>query len=153
MKLLNSKQKKHLIEELERLYGITDLPYLLIEAGKRKLRAFSGNLTKEEIIKLSQLIRVEVIGLYIISQKDAEPRINFDALPLLKDQITKNILEINKEQLELWLRGYNLDIKTDRGTVVLKYQDDFVGVGKSNTEKIFNYVPKERKLKTPLPKN
>ena len=35
---------------------------------------------------------------------------------------------------------------------ITSYENDLVGVGKSNGEKIFNYVPKERKLKTPLPR-
>ena len=85
--------------------------------------------------------------------------------------------QIDKKQLDLWMRGYDLEISgtaqsgvggrgagtvgdqrdsfgstIPRGIVVLKFQDNLVGIGKSNTEKIFNYVPKERKLKTPLPK-
>jgi len=147
MKYIKSPQKRHLLEELKEIYGLTSLPYLLIEGGKKKIRAFSGNLTKEEISKLREITRVEVIGMYLISQKDAQPRLSFDSLNLLKDQITKNIIEIDKQQFQQWIRGHDLEFKTQRGTIVLKYQDDLVGVGKSNGEKIFNYVPKERKLK------
>ena len=152
-KFLKSAEKKKIIEEMESIYGINKIPHLLLETGKRKIRGFSGNLTKEEIIELSQSARIEIIGMYLISQKDAEPRLNFDAVPLFKNQITKNILEIDKEQLEKWIRGHDLEVKTKRGTTILKYENDLVGVGKSNTEKIFNYVPKERKLKTQLPKS
>ena len=88
----------------------------------------------------------------MISKRDEQARINFDALPLLKNQIKKNIIEIDKEQLEKWIRGYDLEIKVQRGTIVLKFEEDLVGVGKSNGEKIFNYIPKERKIKTQLPK-
>ncbi len=151
MKFLNSKQKREIQKGIEETYGIPEIPYLLIEAGKQRLRAFSGNLTREEILELSKIANIEVIGMYLISQKDDDLRLNFDALPLFKSQITKRILEINKDQLALWMRGYDLDIKCERGIVVLKYQDELVGIGKSNTEKIFNYLPKERKLKTPLP--
>jgi NOL1/NOP2/fmu family ribosome biogenesis protein len=149
---IKSKEKKEIVEELEKEYGITELPYMLIETGREKLRGFSGSLTKEELIELSDLTRIELIGMYLISRRDDDFRINFDALPLFKEQITKNLIQIDKQQLELWLRGSTLDIKSKRGIVILKYGDDFVGVGKSNTETIFNYVPKERKLKTPLPK-
>ncbi len=75
---------------------------------------------------------------------------NFDALALFKDQITKNIIEINEEQLEKWIRGYDLEIQTERGIVILQHNNDLVGLGRSNEEKVFNYVPKERKVKTPL---
>lgn len=153
-KFLNSKEKKELTEELEELYGINNLNnYQLLETGKKKIRAFSGTLSKEEIIKLSQSIRIEIIGMYMVSKRDDQARINFDALPILKNQISKNIIEITKEQLEKWIRGQDLEIKAQRGTIVLKFEEDLVGVGKSNGEKIFNYIPKERKIKTPLPKS
>jgi NOL1/NOP2/fmu family ribosome biogenesis protein len=152
MKFLNSKQKKAVFEELEEVYGIDRMNYELIEAGKKRLRAFSGNFTREEISQLSQLTNIEIIGMYLISQKDNDLRLNFDAVSLFRNQITKNILEIDKKQLDMWMRGYDLDIKCPRGVVVLKFQDELVGIGKSNTEKIFNYLPKERKLKTPIPK-
>jgi|SRR3989338_7350450 len=152
MKFLNSKQKRAVQQELEEVYGIPELNYLLIEFGKKHIRGFSGNLTREEIFQLSELANIEVIGMYLISQKDDDMRLNFDAVSLFRNQITKKIVEIDKKQLDLWMRGYDLDISCERGIVVLKFQDNLVGIGKSNTEKIFNYVPKERKLKTPLPK-
>lgn len=145
---IRSSEKNKIIEELNFFYGINELPYLLIETGKKKIRAFSGSLSKEEIIDLSKITNVEIVGMYLISKKDREPRISFDALPLLSQQINKSILEIDETQLGLWLRGYNLEIQTEKGPIILKYKDNFVGCGKSNGEKIFNYVPKERKLKT-----
>lgn len=179
LQFLKSKEKRNLLKELEEKYGITELPYLLLETGKQKIRGFSGHLSKEEIVQLTRLTNVEIIGAYLVSQKDEDARVSFDAIQLFKKQITKSIIEINYHQLQLWLRGYDLEIgahadersesandKTPaekigvqlapknnliRGVVVLKYQDDLVGIGKSNTEKIFNYVPKERKLKIPLP--
>ncbi|MFH1290257.1 MAG: hypothetical protein ABIH92_02495 [Nanoarchaeota archaeon] len=153
MKFIKSNQKRKIIEELNEVYGITKLPYLLIEGGRKRTRAFSGHLSKEEISQLNNLTNMEIIGMYLISNKDEDFRLNFDAVSLLRNQITKRIVEINKDQLELWLRGHDLEIKADRGIVVLKYQDDLVGIGKSNETKIFNYVPKERKLKTALPKS
>jgi len=151
IKFIKSSQKRKILAELEEIYGITNLPYLLVKTGKKKLRAFSGHLSKEEISQLTELTNIEVIGMYLISQKDNDLRLNFDAVSLLRNQITKRIIEIDKGQLELWIRGHDLEIEAPRGIVVLKYNNDLVGVGKSNTQKIFNYVPKERKLKIPLP--
>jgi NOL1/NOP2/fmu family ribosome biogenesis protein len=150
---IKSSQKKKLLAELEKNYGIKKVPYLLLETGKKKLRAFSGHLSKEEISQLADLINIEIIGMYLINKKDNDVRLNFDAVSLLRKQITKNIIKINKSQFEKWIRGYDLDIKTKRGIVVLSSNNELVGVGKSNTEKIFNYVPKERKLKTPFTSN
>jgi NOL1/NOP2/fmu family ribosome biogenesis protein len=152
IKFIKSPEKKRIVKELEETYGIKELNYLLIETGKRKLRAYSGDLSKEEILELGNTINIEIIGMYLLSQKDADLRINFDAVSLLRDQIEKNIVKINQEQYELWMRGYDLEIKHPRGIAVIKFKHDLVGIGRSNGEKIFNYVPKERKLKTPLPK-
>ena len=151
---IKSSQKREILAELEEIYGITNLPYLLLETGKKKIRAFSGSLSKEEISQLDSVANIEIIGMYIISKKDISPRINFDALTLkeIKSQITKSIIEINDEQLQLWLRGYDLDIQSNQGIIVLKFKEDLVGIGKSNGQKIFNYLPKERKLKIPLHK-
>lgn len=147
---LNSKEKKKLLEELERIYGIAELNYYLVEAGKRRVRAFSGNLDKNQIADIYNSVGIELIGMYFISQKDEEPRLNYDAVSLLREQITKEFVEISEEQFQKWIRGHDLDIKTQRGTLVIKFKDDLIGIGKSNGEKIFNYIPKERKLKTPL---
>ena len=147
IKFIKSKEKKRILEELEKSYGIEKLNYLLIETGKKKLRAFSGDLSKEEISKLRNTINVEVIGMYLISQKDVDLRLNFDAVSLLREQIRKNIIEINKEQYELWMRGHDLEIKHPKGIAVIKFIEDLVGIGRSNGEKIFNYIPKERRIK------
>lgn len=150
---INSKEKKKILQELENLYGITQLPYQFSEAGKKKIRAFSGTMTKEEIQELTEITNVEVIGMYMFNQKDDDLRINFDALPLLKDQITKSIIEINDSQYEYWIRGHDIDHQSQSGTYVISYKGDLIGIGKSNGIKIFNYLPKERKLKTQMPKN
>ena len=147
MKFIKSSEKKRLLKELEEIYGITELPYLLIERGKKRLRAFSGNLSKEEILQLTRLIRIENIGIYLISRKDEDIRLSFDAVSLLRNRITKNIIEINDEQANNWLHGQDIEKKVQRGIIILKNDEDLLGFGKSNGEKIFNYIPKERKLK------
>ncbi len=150
---INSKEKKKILEELQNLYGITNLPYSFSEAGKKKIRAFSGTMTRDEIQELTEITNVEVIGMYMFNQKDDDLRINFDALPLLKDQISKSIININENQYNHWIRGQDIDFVSPSGTYVLSFNGDLVGIGKSNGVKIFNYIPKERKLKTQMPKN
>jgi NOL1/NOP2/fmu family ribosome biogenesis protein len=177
-KFLNSKERKSLIEELRTIYGIEELPKMLLEVGKQKIRGFSGNMTKEEIFELNKLANVEVIGLYLLSKRDKDPRLNFDAVSLLKNQIKKSIIQITQNQYELWMRGKDLEIQTQTGMVILQLVSarqqkceaflqtdseksrqmraetwkDLVGCGTSNGNKIYNFIPKERQLKTPLPK-
>ncbi len=143
---LNASEKKEILKRLEAQYGIAELPYFLFETGKEKIRAFSGNLTKEEILKLAEMANIEIIGMYLI-RKEHDLRLSFDATQLLSAAINKGIVEINEEQLHLWLRGNDLPIMHDVGTVALRCKEDFVGCGKSTGEKIINHVPKERRIR------
>lgn len=145
---IKSSKKKKILQELKEQFGIEKLNYLLIQTGKEKIRAFTGHLSKEEILQLSRLTNIELIGIYLIKREEQQDlRLSLDATHLLKEQITKNIIEINESQLQEWIRGRDLEIKTNKGNIIIKYESDFIGSGKSNGEKIFNYIPKERRLK------
>lgn len=150
VEFIKSTEKKKILAELEEFYGIEELNYMLIETGKKKIRGFSGSLTREEMFEMSKYVNIELIGMYIISKKDEDLRLNFDAVSLFRNEITKSIVEINKEQLEKWIRGHDLDMLCQRGLVVLSCDGDLVGIGKSNGERVFNYVPKERCVKSAL---
>ncbi len=145
---IKSKEKQKIVEILNEQFGIQEIPHLLLQVGKEKIRAFSGNLSKEEIAELNELLRIETIGIYLLkNEHENDFRLSFDALHILKDQITKNIFELTDDQFKLWTRGNDLDIKTEKGTFIISYKGDFLGCGKSNGEKIFNYVPKDRRLR------
>ena len=146
-RFIKSSEKKRLLSELEEQFGIEKLPYLLLETGKEKIRGFSGTMTKEEITELGKISNVEIVGLYLI-KKEKNLRLSLDATHLLKEQISKNIIEINNVQLGDWLRGKNLDIAKDSGIYVIKYEDDFVGCGISDGKKIINHIPKERRIRS-----
>lgn len=144
---IKSNEKRRIISALQEQFGIEELPYLLIESGKEKIRGFSGHLSKEEIAKISGIAYVEVIGLYLMKEENNELRLGLDASIILSKQIKKNIIEISDKEYESWIRGSDLEIKKPKGVYVIKYKNDFIGCGKSNSEKIFNYVPKDRRLK------
>src|SRR3989304_7295769 len=121
LRFIKSAEKKEILAELEEIYGIDELPLLLIEAGKQKIRGFSGSLSKEEIILLGHTVNVETIGAYILSHKDEALRLSFDSLPLFRDQIKKSIIEINEQQLDDWFHGRDLEIPFDENIVILKF--------------------------------
>ena len=94
LKFLKASEKKKLLSELEEHYGITNLPFILLEAGKEKIRGFSGTMTKEEMRELNSLVNVEVIGLYLF-RKERTVRLSMDAPHVLKEKVSKGIKEIN----------------------------------------------------------
>lgn len=158
VKFIKTKEKNKIIKELERIYGVKKINGLLIETGKQRIRIFTGSLTKEKLGEIDRITNIELIGSYAINKKDELPRINFDMISLkkIKNQITESIFEINDQQLNEWFHGLDLNSKEKnfpRGILVLKNKEDLIGIGKSNGETIFNYLPKERKLKTNLSKS
>ena len=146
LRFIKSGEKKRLLAELEDHFGIKKLPYILVETGKQKVRGFSGTMTREEIRELSGIANVEIIGAYLI-KRDRDLRLSLDATHILADQINKNVIEINDEQLDEWLRGNNLDIKKGSGVMVIRHKNDFIGCGISDGKKIINHVPKERRIR------
>ena len=147
MKPLTSTDKKKILEQLNKQFGITSLPYLIIQFGKEKLRLYTGNLSKEELYHLDNEVRIENIGLYFAKYEGEEIRLTIDGVQLLKSQITKNILELNDNQANQWLKGNDLDIITEKGWKILKHNNEFLGCGKSTGERITNFMPKERRIK------
>lgn len=150
--------KERIIQRLE-YYGIKKLPYLLTLSGKEKIRGYTGSLTTDEIMKLNNEIGFELIGLYLFHDYHDELRLSFDAINALKDQITKNIIEISDKHAEDFLKGRDVslnkeefeklkDKKEEFGFKVIKNKEEFIGMGKLTQEgRIVNYMPKERRLR------
>ena len=148
IRFLSSGEKKKLVNELEERFGIAKLPYLLIESGKSRIRGFSGSLSREELVRLSTLVRVEIVGLYLFRKEPFGLRLSVDALHLLKEQITSGIIELNDIEFNVWIRGGNLDYTGEKGVFVIKYKDDFFGCGYATGSKLLNYIPRERQIRS-----
>lgn len=146
-RFIRSSEKKRIEEELKKEFGIDKLPYLLLETGKEKIRGFSGSLSKEEIARLVNIANVELLGLYLI-KREHDLRLSMDAVTLLRDKIKKNVIELTDSQFYNWIRGRDLEIEAEQGkTYVIKYKSYFFGCGKSNGKILFNYLPKDRRIR------
>lgn len=151
----NDKEK--LIKNLS-YYGIKKLNYLLTKSGKEKIRGYTGSLTTNEITKINQEIGIELLGIYLFHDYHDNMRLSFDAISSLKEQITENIIELDDKQAEEFLKGRDIALtKEDQekfkanqetlGFKILKNQGEFIGTGKLTSDRIVNYMPKERRLK------
>jgi len=147
MRPILSSQKKKIIQQLNDQFGITSLPYLFLQFGKEKIRIYSGNLAKEDLNNLDKNTRIENMGLYFARIQPDGIRLTIDGIQLVKDQITKNIMELNDNQAEEWFKGNDLDIKAESSFKILKNNNEFIGCGKSTGDRITNFVPKERRIK------
>ena len=144
---ITSGEKKKICEQLEQQFGITKLPYLLIETGKERVRGFSGSLSREELVELGSILHIEGVGCYL-ARNEHELRLSFDGIHLLKDQITKGIVDLTEAEMYEWIRGNDIAKEAERGTLIVRYNGDYVGCGKSTGTMLMNHVPKERRIKT-----
>ncbi|MGK0209133.1 MAG: NOL1/NOP2/fmu family ribosome biogenesis protein [Patescibacteria group bacterium] len=164
---LTKAKKKKIIEPIEEL-GLTKIPELLLKSGKEKIRAFSGDLTKEEIYDIYHALPIEGIGLYIakeiVSPRTGvrEVRLSLDGAIHYKDQITHNIIVLTEEQEVEWFLGKNIELNEEQQKkypysnkfVVIKSADekDIIGTGKIDSDILIlhNYLAKERRRKQQL---
>ena len=147
MKIIFGSEKKRITKQLQEQFGIQKISQLLIRFGKEKIRAYSGNLATEELTELDKILRIETAGLYIAKQQTDGIRLTIDGVQLFKNQITKNILDIDDKQAKEWLQGHDLNIQTENAFKIIKHKDKFLGCGKSTGDRITNFVPKERRIR------
>lgn len=157
LKFMNSSEKKRIENKLSQQFGIKNIPGTLISKGKEKLFLFSGALSPKDIKKIEENAIIEKVGVYfakiVIDSRTSKEqiRLSIEGTHILKEQIKKNIFELNNEQLNKWMRGEELNIKTGkRGFLVMKYKDDYLGCGKASEEKITNFIPKNRRIREKL---
>ncbi|MFH1310983.1 MAG: hypothetical protein ABIH65_01100 [Nanoarchaeota archaeon] len=148
LKILNENEKQEIEKNLKEQFGIENIPYKIIMWGEERLFLFSGSLNENDIKKINEIIPIERIGIYFAKIIKEEIKLSIEGTQILKNNINKNIFELNSEQAEEWMMGRDLNIKTGKkGFLVMKYKEDFLGCGKASEEKIGNFIPKNRRLK------
>lgn len=148
IKILNKKEKERITEILNEHFGIETLPGMIVKRGEERLFLFSGDLSEKDLGVLQRCAFIERMGVYFAKITNDEVRLSIEGSQILKDQIKKNIFELDSQQTEEWMKGHELPIKTGKHDfLIMKNQDDFLGTGKASEEKIGNFVPKNRRLR------
>jgi len=149
LKILTHKEKAEVTNKLKIRFGINEIPGILVRWGAERIYLFTGSFTEKDIRKTEQIAFIERIGIYFAKIVKDEIRLSIEGTQILKDQITKNIFELNDEQAKQWMQGEELNIQTGKkGFLVMKNRDDFLGCGKASELKIGNFIPKNRRLKS-----
>ena len=161
LKYFNKTEKEKLLRQLNEQFGIEEIPGQIAKFGKERIILFSKEISEKDIQVLDKTSRIEGIGVYFakVDEDNNEIRLSIEGTQLLKNQITKNIFELEEKQAEQWMMGQEIlldDIKTfpeggrggiKKGFFIIKFKDDFLGTGKISENKISNFVPKSRRLK------
>lgn len=152
--ILNKNEKAEIENLLKNRFGIKEIPGILVKRGAEKIFIFQGSFTEKGIEKLEQWTQIERVGIYfaksfIDKHREEHIRLSIEGSQILKDQITKNIFELDDKFVKEWMQGQDLQIKTGKkGFLAMNYKNDFLGTGKASEEKISNFIPKSRRLKS-----
>ncbi len=163
IQILDKTKKRKFLAGLEE-FGLVKVPEMLVRVGMERIRAFSGDLSREEVMEIWRLAPIEGIGLYVGKEflkksGEREVRLSIDGMHIWKEQLMKRIFVLSREQEKSWFEGKDImlgDDKIDDGFVLVKSADgkDFVGMGKvGGRDKVlgvkilFGYLPKERRRK------
>ena len=146
--LLRVLNKNKILKSLNEQFGIKKIPGILFQKGKERIFLYQGSLNEREVQEIEKTLPVERVGIYFAKEINGEMRLSIDGIHLLQDQITKNMFELNEEQMLEWMHGSELQIKSgNKGFLIMKYKEDFLGTGKASEEKISNFIPKNRRLR------
>ena len=129
--------EKEVSKVLKDQFGIEKIPFRFKAMGKGRIYAYRDCFHEiDEYHSGVYLGRIERDGF----------RLSIEGCYLLKDQLKKNVKEINFSDMLKWLKGE--DIKgEERGYIILKWRDYYLGCGKGDGSKIRNFVPKDRRIR------
>ena len=146
MEIINTKKSEEIKKILVEIYGL-ELEGIFLLSGKNKIRYFEGNTDIKTLSYLMKNFSIETTGIYLGKLFNDEVRLSFDAANLFKDKITKNMIEITKEEMEQWFKGSNLQKDVKDGFYIIKHEKDVIGCAKVSNKTIYNYVPKEKRFR------
>lgn len=145
-KILNSRDVKKILNWLKEHYGIRDLKIdsAFLKSTKYKIYLISRKISELE----TKDLRINIIGMYFAKDEKEEIRLTIEGSQIIGPKATKNVVELNEQQLSNWLNGQDIEFDAAvEGFIIIKHKNDFYGVGRYKEGKILNYVPKERRIK------
>ncbi len=148
LKILNKKQIKEILALIKQQWDADiDLDYAFLKDNDDKVFIINKEFAEIDLEKL----RINNMGLYFAQKMIDGLRLSIEGSQLIGPKAKKNVLELNEKQIKQWLQGNDLEIKTElKNYVILKHNKDFLGTGKIKDNKILNYIPKSRRLKTSI---
>lgn len=142
-KILNSREKKSILKQLEKQYSIKSLKlYHIFLQRKDKIYMINRDFANISLYDL----RINSIGLNFCTLANDEVRLSVEGSQIVGPLAKKNVL--NTKAINKWLSGNNLKTKKSlNGFIIIKHKDDFYGVGRFKQGIILNFIPKERRIK------
>lgn len=144
LKILNKKQIKKLLNELEEIYDyrLELKDYIFFKSSKDKVYILSKKFSEIN----DKELRINNLGLYFGKFQKNFFRLSIEGAQMIKPK--KNYYILDDKEKDLWMKGQDFDIKKEySGPIILFYNDDIFGCGVAKGKRLLNSVPKERRIK------
>ncbi len=146
-KILNSKEIRSITRTLEEHYGIKNLK---LDYGFLINKDNKIYLVNKDFSKIDQEgLKINSVGLYFAEYRKGFVRLSIEGSQIIGKLATKNIANLNEEELNDWVTGKDLVYgEADfEGFVIIKNNNDFFGCGRYKDGAVFNYISKDRRIK------
>jgi NOL1/NOP2/fmu family ribosome biogenesis protein len=146
-KPLNRKEAGKILETINSDFGcdadfMLDMYYFFISD---KNKVYIVNMKIGEI-PLDN-IRLNSHGLYFCEMSDEKIRLSIEGSMIIGKHATKGILELDNATARLWMKGNDIECDAGlNGFAIIKNGNDFLGCGKCVNGKVYNYIPKVRRI-------
>jgi len=144
LRILSKKEAKNIKQMLEEQWQYSgDLDYVFLMNRKKKLY-----IAKKEVFDIDDTkLRVDSLGMYFGAIDKGGLRLSIEGSQMVGPKSNKDILDLNRPQKDMWIRGIVIQLKhADTGYVLIRYNDDFTGCGKVKNNELLNYYSKSRKI-------
>ena len=139
---MTKKEVSELQEQMKKQFG-SIIEGTMFRGSKDKVYLGTEHILTINLDKLN----AEGIGVYIGRIEEDGFRPSIEGAQLIRAVI--NVIEINDEETWDWIRGFEIKTNSEtRGYVIIKNKEDTLGTGKVINGKIWNYTPKERRIKS-----
>ncbi|MAG15930.1 hypothetical protein CMO88_02620 [Candidatus Woesearchaeota archaeon] len=143
--VLNSKKIKQILKILQNQWGYPEK----FDYGFLQKENDIFLVTKDiDKIDLNE-VNVNSLGLYFGELRHEQLRLSIEGSQIIGKKASKNVISLNDEQLQQWLKGDNITLTTsaeNNSFVLIKNNKDFFGCGRIKDGLLLNFVPKSRRM-------
>ena len=154
-KILNKKEIKKILAIIKTQWNAEpELDYAFFLSEKDRVYIVNKEIGDYDLSRL----RINSVGIYFGELFNGTLRLSIEGAQIVGPSAKRNVAELKDEEIKKWLNGQ--DITNDEcrmtndefgelsGFVIIKNKKDFYGCGKVTGERILNFVPKIRRVKT-----
>lgn len=144
LKILNKKEIKNILKLIKKQWDCDiKLDYAFLQNEKNKVFIVNKEISNIDLDNL----RINSLGIYFATMAENTLRLSIEGSQIIGPNAKKNILRLNEEETKQWLKGIDLEKDNkEKGFLIIKNNNDFLGCGKAVEKKILNYVPKARRI-------